>query len=93
MTRLVMAGDIGATKTTLGLYDVSPGTALDLVVEKRVASSEISSLEEAVRAFLVDVGNRPVAAGAFGVSGPVLDGTAQLTNLNWNVSAKSLSRA
>ena len=93
MTRLVIAGDIGATKTTLGLYDVSQGTALGLVVGKRVASAEISSLEEAIRVFLVEVGNQPVAAGAFGVSGPVLDGKAQLTNLNWNVSAKSLSRA
>lgn len=92
MTAAVLAGDIGGTKTNLALYAVADGGRLTLLRESSFASRDHASLEAVVDAFLAVQPVR-VAAAAFGVAGPVLNGVAQVTNLTWRVEAEALGRA
>lgn len=90
MKRLVLAGDVGGTKTHLGLFKHDAG-ALELVREHRYSTADFDSLE-AVCADFVGAG-APVNAACLGVPGPVIDGRAQATNVPWQLSSGALSRA
>lgn len=85
-----LAGDIGGTKTRLGLF--TPGSRRPRA--KRVqafASSDHSNLASIISAFL-STRAVPVAGACFGVAGPVADGRCRTTNLPWSVSEKKISR-
>jgi glucokinase len=89
MDRLVLAGDVGGTKTDLGLFKQS-GAALELVREHRYATAQFDSLESVCAAFLgADTAN----AVCMGVPGPIIDGRGHATNVPWELSNDSLSRA
>jgi glucokinase len=81
---VILAGDIGGTKTTLALFD----GARD-VREQTFHSADHPSLEAIVAAFAPG----PVVAACFGVAGPVEGGAAKITNLPWQMSEQSLSAA
>jgi glucokinase len=86
----VLAGDIGGTKTHLGLYSIDssgPGT-LEIVT---YPSQDVSGLEEMIS----DILNRnevSVKAACFGIACPVVQGACSPTNLNWSVSKENLRR-
>lgn len=82
--KLVLAGDVGGTKTSLGLFSLT-GRRPVLEVMASYPSPEASSLEECIARFL-DEQNRPVSRACFGIAGPVLRGTSKTTNLPWVVS-------
>lgn len=86
MAAYVLAGDIGGTKTDLALYSVAPQRKLSLVREASFPSQHYTGLEAVLREFLSS-GQEQVAAGAFGIAGPVLDGEVLATNLPWRVTA------
>ncbi len=90
MTRRVLAGDIGATKTLLGLFSVE-GADARLERHVRYSSRDFPNLESICANFLVPA-DRIDAAG-FGVPGVVIDQTAVPSNLAWRIDAASLSRA
>ena len=88
----VLAGDIGGTKTLLGLFEPAPRRPR-LIVERRYDTDPGSSLDATVSEFLrTDGENQPVAAAVFGVAGPVVAQVAQLTNHPWMVDANRTSR-
>lgn len=89
---MLLAGDIGGTKTRLALYD-DTGGALRLGKHARYASSSAASLEAIVARFLEESGNPRPTAACFGVAGAVVSGQVRATNLPWQVSARELSRA
>ncbi len=90
MAGLILAGDIGGTKTQLGLYRVV-GDTLEMVRDRRYSTTQFKSLEETCADFF---GGPPdVDAACFGVPGPIIDGRAQATNVSWSMSQISLSRA
>jgi glucokinase len=92
MAARVLAGDVGGTKTNLALYAIDRDRRLSLVREQQFHSADYSGLEKVVRQFLA--GSREkIAAAAFGVAGPVLNGRVKTTNLPWVVRATSLARA
>jgi len=88
--KLILAGDIGGTKTTLGLFEAGTGPYLP-VAEKNFPSASYSGLEVIVREFLAQVG-QDVEAACFGVAGVVTGDKARITNLPWDVDAKVLWR-
>lgn len=90
MATVVLAGDIGGTKTNLALYAVTAHGALTLLREQSYPSAAYATLEAVVDEFLA-VGSERVAAAAFGIAGPVLGGVVQVTNLPWRVEAEALS--
>lgn len=85
---MLLAGDIGGTKTVLAVYAAEKGPNTP-VVQKTYPSSNYASLELMVREFLETV-DLPNESACFGVAGPVLAGRAQITNLPWVIDAKCL---
>ncbi|HJK89482.1 MAG TPA: glucokinase [Polyangiaceae bacterium LLY-WYZ-15_(1-7)] len=81
----VLAGDIGGTKTWLGLFE--DGRELR---EAALPSAEYDGLGEAVAEFL---GGERVDAAAFGIAGPVQGRVVRTTNLPWVIDADALEAA
>ena len=86
--RSILAGDVGGTKTNLGLFD--PGPPLRLVRFATFRSGAYASLEAILDAFLPD-GAGPLAAAALGVAGPIVRQSALLPNVAWSVDAARLA--
>jgi len=87
---MLLAGDIGGTKTALGIFsqEKGPHTAL---AESEFASGDYTSLEAIAKEFLTKTGLK-VDRACFGVAGPVLGGRAKVTNLSWTVDQASIAR-
>lgn len=89
---MILAGDVGGTKTLLGLFE--PGGRRPRVVDVRTyQSSAITGAGAIVEEFLShqSQASRRVLSAAFGVAGPVVGGRAQLTNVSWAVDAAELA--
>jgi glucokinase len=85
---VLLAGDIGATKTSLGIYSTEKGPR-EPIVEGTSPSDRYSSLEVLVSEFLAQA-NLAVERAVFGVAGPVMNGQATITNLSWVVDEVQL---
>lgn len=86
----VLAGDIGGTKTNLGLFKPGENRPLALAAET-FSSREAAGLEEIIEQML-DRHPEKVKAACFGIAGPVVDGECRTTNLPWVVSEKKLGK-
>lgn len=97
---LVLAGDVGGTKTRLGLYRFAAGgpgpTRLSLRTAASFASAAYPGLAPVVAEFLaaadLPFSDRPAVA-CFGVAGPVVDDAVETTNLPWRIEAQALATA
>jgi glucokinase len=87
--RLLLAGDIGGTKTDLTVVSTEGGPRSALA-KRRYASADYPGLAEMAGAFL-EASGLEVEAASFDVAGPVLGGTAQLTNLTWRLEETTLA--
>jgi glucokinase len=88
----ILAGDVGGTKTLLGLFEPAPRRPVQ-VAERRYDTDPGLSLDAVVEDFLRRDGQgMPVAGAAFGVAGPVVAQVAQLTNHPWTIDANRSSR-
>ena len=87
---MLLAGDIGGTKTNLAVYTPAGGRLGEPRLERTFPSGEYSSLEAIIHEFLQQVDGK-VEHAAFGVAGPVVDGSATITNLPWQMSEEQLS--
>jgi glucokinase len=91
MTAVILAGDVGGTKTHLGLFRVESGTPM-LLREHRYHTADFHSLEDVCADFL-SAGKEPIQSACFGVPGLIIDGEARATNVHWRMQESSLSRA
>ena len=92
---LLLAGDIGGTKTLLSLVRCT-GSTLEPMAQERFLSAEWPELGAMLRRFLSDqlpAGATPPAAACLAVAGPVRAGRAQLTNLSWHLEEGELAAA
>lgn len=89
---IVLAGDIGGTKTLLQLSRSTP-EGLDVIYEKRYASAEHTDFLSLAGNF-VEESFRQTGVKAdracFGIAGPVNGRRAKTTNLPWNIDADVL---
>lgn len=88
MTKTLLAGDIGGTKTNLLLALKHGDGALQTLREATFPSGEFDTFEEILDGFLK--GERPVDAACFGLAGPVVAQRCQTTNLPWLVDGVAL---
>src|SRR5439155_21924223 len=86
---VLLAGDVGGTKTALALFDRRDG-ALVLERETEVSSREFPTLEDAVASFLGSPRRLRIDVACFGVAGPVVDGRSVTTNLPWHIDEATL---
>jgi len=89
MTKLILAGDIGGTKTLLGIFEAARGRPRRRAV-REYATLDFGALPNIINRFLRDdsIDASAIERGCFGVAGPVIDGTADLTNVPWRVDAR-----
>jgi len=88
----ILAGDIGGTKTLLGLFEAAPRRPATIDV-RRYDTREETSIDALVEQFLRDCGRQaPVSCAVLGVAGPVRNNQAQLTNQPWLIDGSSLER-
>ena len=88
--RLVLAGDVGGTKTLIGLFRASAGGVTPWRCAA-YASGAHESFADIVGQFLAANGAPRIAAACFGVAGPILAGAAKLTNLPWRLAESELA--
>ena len=88
---MLLAGDVGGTKTTLAVFSPEAGARRPLV-DATLPSAQYPSLEALVRHFLEQSG-LAVDHAIFGVAGPVIGGQATITNLGWVLEETQLKRA
>ena len=89
---IVLAGDVGGTKTNLALYE-KRGSGLIPVRETSLQSRQYDSLEAAIERFLESGPRQSIDAACLGVAGPVVEGRCVATNLPWIIDEQVLSRA
>jgi glucokinase len=85
---IVLAGDVGATKTHLSLIKFE-GDNIVIFKEEKYKSSDYKNIIELTGNFIIDI-TLPDSI-CFGVAGPVLDGHAKLSNINWEINKDELS--
>lgn len=85
----LLAGDIGATKTSLALYALSGVTGGPLLA-KTFSNKAFAGLPEVISTFLAGRGITPHRA-CFGVAGPVRENRVRMTNQNWSLDGAALA--
>ena len=85
---MILAGDIGGTKTVLALIEKDRDGSLHCVVEQTFASSEFQDFDEILALFLANRG--PLDSACFGVAGPVVSQRCQTTNLPWVLDGEQI---
>ncbi len=89
---MLLAGDIGGTKTVLALFKELSSFEFDHTPfrEETFPSGQYSSLEEIISEFLQD-SDEPLNGASFGVAGPVVNQKAEITNLPWKINGADIS--
>ncbi len=87
---MLLAGDIGGTKTDLAIFSVEGGPHSPLT-QTQVHSADYPSLQALVMEFLKEA-KTPVERACFDVAGPVIDGRVKTTNLPWVMDEASLAK-
>lgn len=86
---MILAGEIGATRTRLAAFETE-GNRLRRVVEKNYASQQRDGLSGILADFIKTEGI-PVHSACFGVAGPVRAGRSKISNLPWTIDAKEVA--
>ncbi len=85
---MLLAGDIGGTKTILAVFSLETGPRVPLAQET-FPSSAYPHFETLVREFLSHI-SFPIDRACFGVAGPIVLGRATITNLPWVIEEQEL---
>lgn len=86
---MILAGDLGGTKSNLGLFEERQGK-LERVSHERYPSHEYGGVEAVVRRFLTGT-KANVTAASFGIAGPVVNNRVHATNLPWVVDGREVA--
>ncbi len=87
-SRLLLAGDIGATKTTLALFDatVDPKHPCN---QRTFQNALYPTFDDLLHEYLTHSSCSATDA-CFGIAGPVTAKAVKMTNLNWSIDADAL---
>src|SRR5688572_7483937 len=90
---MLLAGDVGGTKTLLGLFEPDVQRPRPIAVEEFV-TLDYDGLDAILEKFLAArrVAPRALRAATLGVAGAITDQVALLTNVPWRVDAAALTR-
>src|SRR5262245_30175942 len=91
---VLLAADVGGTKTLLGLFDVAVDRPTAIETGEFI-TLDYDGLVPMIREFLKAEGVEPKAirAASFGVAGAVTDNVARLTNVPWLVDGDEIAEA
>lgn len=88
---MVLAGDLGGTKTNLAFYKATD-SGMQPMEAKRYASEEFPTCIDVLKQFLADTKQEQVDRICLGVAGPVLNGKVELTNIGWSLDLEEICR-
>lgn len=86
---MILAGDVGGTKTILALFEAEGGEVKCLRKEQ-FSSAHYSTFTELLATFLTDADCPQITAVCIGVAGIVVNGRCETTNLPWVLSSKEI---
>lgn len=91
--KLILAGDVGGTKTYIGLFEKKAGRLHGLCVE-RLLNASFPSAYAAIEDFLErrSPSGASVHAAVFGVAGPVVNNSCTLTNIGWRLDDGAIQK-
>ena len=87
---MILAGDVGGTKTLLGLFRPQGDRPMP-AVRREYATLDFDSLDDLVQTFLDETGSRNIDAVCLGIAGPVTGLIARLTNVPWLADASPIA--
>jgi glucokinase len=88
---MILCGDIGATKTQMGLYRYRDDT-LELEHSSAFTSSAYAGLTEIIEIFLAEAPAERIEIACFGVAGPVIQDRVEATNLPWRITGHKVAQ-
>ena len=86
---MILAGDVGGTKTILALFDVD-GDEVKCLKKEQFSSAHYPTFTELLATFLTDADGPQITAVCIGVAGIVINGRCETTNLPWVLSSKEI---
>jgi glucokinase len=85
---MILAGDVGGTKTVLALYKKNSQGELSCELQQSFPSADYAQFGEILAAFLQ--ADMHIEAACFGIAGPIIEQCCQTTNLPWSINAQAL---
>jgi glucokinase len=85
---VLLAADVGATKTNVALFRAAGGR-IEPVAEESIANADHAGIVDALEPLVRRAG--PVEAACLGVAGPVAAGRAHMPNLGWTIDAAEVA--
>jgi glucokinase len=91
---MLLAGDIGGTKTLLGLFDALPARPR-AIASQAFVTLDYDDLGAMAAEFLraQSVRAEAIEGSCFGVAGPIIGDAAELTNVPWRIDARRVASA
>lgn len=88
---MILAGDIGGTKTILALYCLQ-NTVWECVKKEKFASAGYECFEKLLTSFLGTKEKQQLKSVCIGVAGPIENGMCNTTNLPWVLKSEEIMR-
>jgi glucokinase len=88
---IILAGDIGGTKTNLALYRYQDNS-FEILGQSQFVSQNYTDFQEIITSFTTKYSSFEVDALCLGIAGPVIDGVCKTTNLPWTIEASKLQK-
>ena len=90
---MILAGDIGGTKTNIALFDENGDGARTPIGQKSFPSGSYDSLDAIVAEFVAERKPGRITRACFGIAGPVVGNRVETPNLAWVIEGDRLARA
>lgn len=88
--RMSLVADIGGTNTRVALAE---GLVIREETIRRFRNADYAGLEPVLTEYVADMGGVDCAGACVAAAGPVRDGVARMTNLDWQMDGALLARA
>ncbi len=85
---MILAGDIGGTKTVLSIMSRDANGSLTCLKEQTFSSQQFPEFDDILSLFLP--GDVNIKSACFGIAGPVVNQRCQTTNLPWLLDGEEL---
>jgi glucokinase len=82
---MILAGDIGGTKTLLAIFD-----GQRCVAKHRFESANYETFQQLLTEFLALIQSVTIDAACIGVAGPIVNGDCETTNLPWKLTRQEI---
>lgn len=86
---MILAGDIGGTKTNLALFELE-NDELKIVAQEQFSSKAYDNFIDLMNTFKQKYCTQKIEALCLGIAGPIIDERCRTTNLPWDIKASDL---